>query len=221
MSSLHESLKPYSPALISKTFTDITTVEKALSVKAPSLKCLSKKDGCNEAQVKALIMAHLISLDAFLKQKNGLSTGEIELIAEEVMDVYGYMLNFADINVIFRNAKLGKYGELYGQLSCAKVIKWFEEYANIRSKTAYEMNLKADRERYSSTKPIDEQKMMSNLGYSIDKDGRMVIDPQKVEKRNALIAERQKKESEERQAKIDKDNDYLRWKLEYLKNRTL
>lgn len=221
MSSLHESLKPYSPALISKTFTGVTTVEKALSVEAPSLKCLSKKDGCNEEQVKALIMAHLISLDAFLKQKNGLSTEEIELIADEVMDVYGYMLNFADINVIFRNAKLGKYGELYGQLSCAKVVKWFEDYSNLRCETAYEMNRRADSAMYGVTQGKSEREILSNLGYSIDKDGHMVIDQDKVKERNARIAEKQKKESEERQAKIKKDNDYLRWKLEYLKNGTL
>ena len=186
---------------------------------------LSKVDGCNREQVEALIMAHLLALDAFLKQKNGLSTEEIELIADEVMNTYGYMLSFADINVIFRNAKLGKYGELYGNLSCPKIIKWFEQYASERCNTAEQMSYNADRAKYGSTQGRSGNEVLKSLGYAFDEDGKIlinkngsaVVDHTKLAENNAKRKAEEERIAKAKQEQVNKDNDYLRWKLDYQK----
>ncbi len=229
LSSLHASLQPYSPAVISKTFAGVYTVQQALEAKAPSLMRLSRTDGCSREQVEALIMAHLLALDAFLKQKNGLSTEEVMLIAEEVVNTYGYMLTFADINVIFRNAKLGKYGELYGNLSCPKIMKWFEQYASERCNTAEQMSYNADRAKYGSTQGRSGNEVLKSLGYAFDEDGKIlinkngsaVVDHDKLEADRARREAERKRKEEERRAVVEKEAGYLRWKQEYLKNGTL
>lgn len=49
-------------------------------------------------------------------------------------------LNIADINLIFTNAKKGRYGELYESLNMAKIISWFDVYKEQRMETAATMS---------------------------------------------------------------------------------
>lgn len=176
--------------------------------------------GSSITTVTVLLKMHLANLDAFLKQKDGLSKEEIELIADEVMSQYGYIITFADINVIFRNAKLGRYGELYNRLSCSAVIKWFDQYVGLRCETAYEMNRQADRERYGQ-KALTNEQMKQLFGYEIDKDGKLTVNMETVQKRHEQQKAEEERKRAEKQAKIEKDNDYFRWRMEYEKNGTL
>lgn len=217
--SLPESLQAYSPVNISKTFSEVKTVEHALSVEAPCFGLMVSDGQATREQIRNLVMAHLVVLDAFLKQKDGLTVDEIELIAEEVVDKYP-SFSFADIYVIFREAKLGKFGELYNRLSCANVMKWFEDYFDRRCETAYQRNLSADRKQYGVTQGHDSDDVLIKLGYTV-KDGRIVIDKEKIAQINAQRAEESNKKKQKLQSEIDKDNDYIKWKNEYMKNGTL
>ena len=193
-SILPPSLQIYSPAAISDTFSTVRTMEASIMSDSPCLKQLARKVGCNQSMVETLLKMHIIALDAFLKQKNGLSRDEIELAAEEIMDTYGGTLTFADIHVVFRNAKLGRYGELYERLSCAKIISWFASYVSERQNMAYQLNLQNDRARYSGNSTDDNT--LYRLGYRLNADGRMVLDPKAVEEneRKRREAEQHKKE---------------------------
>ena len=142
---LHQSLQIYSPALISSTCDGITTVKQSIEAKHPSLRRLANES--DPKQVKALFRLHLFALDQFLKQKGGLTAEEIELITDEVFTTYGHILSFADINLIFRNAKLGRYGELYQQLSCPKIMSWFDKYVDEKLNTAEKLSQDKDNER--------------------------------------------------------------------------
>lgn len=192
-------------------------MELAIKEGSPCLKRLAREEGLDNSKIETLLKLHLVALDAFLKQKNGLSREEIDLVAEEIMDKYGFLISFADINVIFRDAKLGRYGELYQQLSCAKIIKWFDDYVGQRQEMSYQMNLNADRKKYGVTAGKTGDDVLCNLGYSVDKDGRISLDPVKVAQQNAKLELERKKKAEEAQAKIDKDNEYLKWRLNYEK----
>ena len=174
---------------------------------------LAREEGCNRQAVETLFKMHLVALDKFLKQKNGLSREEIDLVAEEVFSVYGGMLNFADIHLVFRNAKLGRYGELYNRLTCAMIMKWFDDYASERCETAYQKNLEADKLRYSG-RTADSTKMLAAMGYEIGKDGKITINQEVVDKNNAKREAEWKSEQEKRQKQVDDDNAYLKWKLQ-------
>lgn len=114
-------------------------------------------------------MAHLVVLDAYLKQKNGLTVEEIRDIAEEVVAKYYWEFSFADINVIFTNARRGVYGELYQTLTADKVLKWFNDYSVHRGITAYEQSRERDRGEFG-----DSTADLVDKGYIYDIAGNIV-----------------------------------------------
>lgn len=169
-------------------------------------------EGCNQQSVEVLLKMHLVALDKFLKPKNGLSREEVELVTEEVFSKYGGMVSFADIHVVFRNAKLGKYGELYNNLSCGKIMKWFDDYVEERCEVAYEMNRQVDREKYGHSANRDGRTVLHNMGYRIGEDGRICIDKNVVAANNAKWKAEQERVKAEQKSKCDADNEYMRWK---------
>ena len=82
-----------------------------------------------------------------MNAKNGLTEEAIELLTDEIFTMYGHILSFPDINLIFRNAKLGRYGELYNQLSSMKIMQWFDKYVDEKLNTAEKLSQAKDNER--------------------------------------------------------------------------
>ena len=191
---LPASLKSYSPAAIADTCRDVRTVEQSLESGLPSIGRLACET--SRSTVTTLIKLHLVALDAFLKQKTGLTPDEIDLIADEVMQTYSAHLTFADINLIFRNAKLGRYGEFYQNLTAAKVMRWFDEYVDRRMEAGYELSQRRDRERFSA--PAGQRTaLMQNIAECLGSD---------------YIHSRVARHEEQKQ--ID-ENDFLRWRARY------
>ena len=136
----------YTPEEIRVTCKEITNIEQVINAKLPSLKRLSRNS--SEDEVKDIIRLHIVELDVFLKQKSGLSPEAIELLTDEIFNAYGHILSFADIYLIFRKAKLGRYGELYNQLSSMKIMQWFDAHIDDRLYTGAEMSRRADAEKF-------------------------------------------------------------------------
>lgn len=53
-----------------------------------------------------------------------------------------FNLNLADINFIFKNAKLGRYGKYYDRLDGQIILSWFEEHFNNRCKLAADESIR-------------------------------------------------------------------------------
>lgn len=191
-------------------------MEQAIASDAPKLAKLAKENG---KALQVVLKLNIAALDKALKNKDGLTPEEIDLIADEVMTRWGRLISFADIAVVFRDAKLGKYGETYQQLTAAKVIKWFDDYCEERMEKCYELNRERDRMQFDAEEASDDN--LTALGYKIDADGRLKIDMGVVMANDKKRAEMGKKTAEERQKKIDADNEYLRWRMEYERNKTL
>ena len=185
-------------------------MDAAIDCTAPKLATLAKQHGDT---LEVVLKLNIAALDKALKNKDGLTPDEIELIADEVLTKWGYLLTFADIAVIFRNAKLGRYGETYQQLTAAKVVRWFDEYADERMNRAYEMNRERDRMAYEATEPSDGN--LHALGYKFDADGRVSIDVDVVSANNEKAAQRERKRAAARQEVVDMDNEYMKWREKY------
>lgn len=224
----------YAPAVLADTFREVRTLEAAIACATPKLATLAKQHGDT---LEVVLKLNIAALDKALKNKEGLTPDEIELIADEVLTKWGHLLTFADVALIFRNAKLGRYGETYQQLTAAKVVKWFDDYADERMNRAYELNREADRMRYEVRRNEgDDRQVLEAMGYVIDEDGRLkftrgdaesgrksslMVDMDRVFANDEKRAERGKKIAEERQKKIDSDNEYVRWRQEYERNKTI
>lgn len=51
-------------------------------------------------------------------------------------------LNIADINLIFKNAKMGRYGKQYDRLDGQLILQWFELYFDERCEEAAENSIR-------------------------------------------------------------------------------
>jgi hypothetical protein len=80
-----------------------------------------------ETKMEAYLKVWLINLTESLNVKRSLSEVQIDECAMLIVQEFKN-LTIADINLIFKDAKMGKYGELYESLSMAKVLGWFNDY---------------------------------------------------------------------------------------------
>lgn len=135
--TLTELLETYNPKKCSRTFREITTVEKSISLKLPSIIKLKKTIG--EEKMESFIKLWLIDLNNILDLRRPLRENQIDLISFYIVNDYGN-LTLSDIHLIFTRAKTGFYGELYESLNMPKVLGWFRDYFEERLLTAGEMS---------------------------------------------------------------------------------
>lgn len=126
------------PAVLSRELQHVRSVGDALALASnrdlcPSL-AIIRRDYGNEV-IEDLIMAYLLQMRKMINAKRHLSDEQIEEIAFEVVNTY-YYFTIADIYLVFKWAKLGKYGELYESIDMPKVMGWFERYDDVRTQTA-------------------------------------------------------------------------------------
>lgn len=230
-----ESWNRYAPVSLRETFCEVRTLDAAILAEEPKLTTMLRK---NHNVAEGLFKANLAALDKSLKNKDGLTPDEIDLIADEVLTKWGRLISFADVWVVMRNARIGKYGELYQQLTAAKVIKWFDEYCEERMTRCYELNREADRIAYEVT-TSDNASNLAALGYDVNEEGRIrirhvkrkttdeqgnevLVDAYRYGLNHDRIAHNEQRRAElaaeaeaERQRKVDQDNAYAVWRQRY------
>lgn len=119
-------------------------------VRTPSVASLVKTYGAKVTE--AYIKVWLINLNSSLNLKRPLEEHHIDECAFLIVSEYKNIC-IADINIIFKNAKLGKYGELYESLSIDKILRWFSDYFNVRCDVAGEMSRQsAEKFKYEDQK---------------------------------------------------------------------
>ena len=61
--------------------------------------------------------------------------------AELIVEMFPH-LNIADINLIFKWAKAGKFGRIYDRLDGNVILEWFEKYFDDRCNAAAERSIR-------------------------------------------------------------------------------
>lgn len=133
----NNGLAIYSPRELAKSYRHVTLPVQAACSGEKSLALLTKELG--EKKITALLKLHLIDLNEKLNAKRPLTEAMIVEIAEEIISLFP-LLNFADVNLILRNAKTGVYGEMYDCINEAKVLGWFRSYFNERCDACGELS---------------------------------------------------------------------------------
>lgn len=146
----------FSPKACLKTFKGVKTVKQALMVKAPSVGMMVRQYG--DTVMEGFIEMWLINLNESINLKRPLKEHQMEECAILVLEEFRH-LTIADINIIFRKAKLGEYGELYETLSIDKVLTWFREYFEVRCDVAGSMT----RQEADKFKYLEQQGQRSSL----------------------------------------------------------
>lgn len=108
---------------------DCMTVAKAANSYEMSLAVINKENG--RKAVINYISEWIIEFNEFVNIKNKMTIGQVKITAHDIYDSYHYM-KLSDINLIFKNARKGIYGQLYESIDGVKILGWFEQYAKER-----------------------------------------------------------------------------------------
>lgn len=137
----------------------IDTVTKIINSNLPTVGNIKKAYG--EDFIQAYIESWIVNLREFINIGSKMNDEQTRETAILIVDEY-YSLNLADINFIFKNAKLGKYGQLYGRLDGQIILTWFDEHFNKRCGVAAEESIQ-ESEKYKSD-PYERTSKPNKLG---------------------------------------------------------
>lgn len=134
----------YNPVKMIETHANITTVAQAIEADKNGISFYSKQIGPDA--VLALIELHLVTLNQSVNVGQPLTKFQVKEIAIEIRAVY-YFLSMVEIQFVFRKAKRGDFGQLYGALNIVAILDWFRQYTDERvqvyqQKSQHEAELK-------------------------------------------------------------------------------
>jgi hypothetical protein len=136
-------LTDFSIPKIQKQLRKIDNIPAAIEIKTPSIASISKKFG--EDFTQAYIEGWIVNLRDFLNVGKKMTDQQTQETAMMIMDLY-YNITIVDINLIFRKAKLGQWGQIYDRLDGQIILSWFEKYFNERCRAYAERSmLEADK----------------------------------------------------------------------------
>jgi len=106
------------------------TIDDVFSKPTATLSTVKKYKG--EETMKAVIEALIISTAAAVNVGKGLKEAQIEMAVDLIFSEY-YWLTVADLKVCFRNAIMGKYGQMYDRMDVAMIMDWLNQYSEERA----------------------------------------------------------------------------------------
>lgn len=158
-----EFLTIYAPNKVKRDLANVKTIRQALSVQTPSIYELKRTYGAEK--VEAYIKIWLIQLNELLNTSRALNEAQIDETAFMIVSEFGNV-SIADVNIIFKKAKMGEYGDLYGTLSIDKILRWFGDYFNDRCNTAGEMSREeADKIKYQEKRLFGDKRMSKDEAF--------------------------------------------------------
>ena len=117
----------------------ITNPVKVFACDMPTIGSIKKAYG--DVFCQAYIETWIINFIDFVNLGKGMTAGQVMETALMILEEFYYM-NLADINLVFKRAKSGYYGQLYDRIDGQIILGWFRAYAMERSQAAMELSIK-------------------------------------------------------------------------------
>jgi len=105
----------------------------------PTIGSINRQFGFDFTQ--AYIEGWIVNLREFINVGKKMSDQQTQETAMLIIENYP-ALKISDINLIFKRAKLGKFGSMYDRLDGQLVLSWFEAYFNERCEAAANMSMR-------------------------------------------------------------------------------
>jgi len=139
----------YSVKGLRENYGEVRKIEQSIESDAPTLSLLVNSLGTSK--IENYIKLWIINLMQSLDLKRTLSENQIDECAFLIVSTYRSM-KVTDINIIFNEAKLGKYGEFYESLTMSKILLWFRMYEEERQQ-AWEFKSQREAQSYKYNAP--------------------------------------------------------------------
>lgn len=129
----------------------IKTVEKAIELRKelPTLVTIKKEKG--EEKARAYIELIILKLNDFFNVKEKMNKEQIEETASIILEEY-YWMSIIEVLFVFKEARVGRYGEIKYAIDGGMILKWFEKYTTERTATIEREN--------------ESERMRNNIGNS-------------------------------------------------------
>jgi hypothetical protein len=122
----------YSPANATKLFNNCYNLEACIRSGAPALSTARRAHG--QEFIVTYLETWIVNLNDYLSIKTKMTPWQIRETAEMIYDDY-YYLNIADLRLIFRNFKSGKF-PLFESLDGMKILAQINAYSAERMETS-------------------------------------------------------------------------------------
>ncbi|MDD4971921.1 MAG: hypothetical protein PHT07_21045 [Paludibacter sp.] len=140
---------------VNKLCRKIDDYPAILEAKLPTLASVKKRYGFDFIQ--AYIEGWIVNLREFINVGKKMTDLQCQETAMLIIEEYP-SLTIADINLIFKKAKLGKYGSMYDRLDGQMILSWFEKHFDERCAAAANLSMReADRfKKYLRTESFEQ-----------------------------------------------------------------
>jgi len=89
---------------------------------------------------QAYIETWIVNISEFVNIGKNMNENQIYETAQMILDSYPYF-TLADINLIFKKAKKGDFGQIYDRLDGQIIFSWFTKYNSLRCSEAEEQSI--------------------------------------------------------------------------------
>ena len=131
-------LADYKIPEVQKVCRNINTPAQVFATNLPTIGSVKKVYGDNFAQ--AYLETWIINISEFLNIGKGMNGNQVYETAQMVLDDYPYF-TLADINLVFKKAKKGEFGQIYDRLDGQIILSWFSKYNQMRCSEAEEQSV--------------------------------------------------------------------------------
>lgn len=113
---------------------------------------------------QAYIETWIVNISEFVNIGKNMNENQIYETAQMILDSYPYF-TLADINLIFKKAKKGDFGQIYDRLDGQIIFSWFTKYDQLRCSEAEEQSIsQANYFKERDNRPHDRDTMsISNI----------------------------------------------------------
>lgn len=128
----------------------------------PTIGTVKKVYGDDFAQ--AYIETWIVNISEFVNIGKNMNENQIYETAQMILDSYPYF-TLADINLVFKKAKKGDFGQIYDRLDGQIIFSWFTKYNQLRCSEAEEQSIsQANYFKERDNRPHDRDTMsISNI----------------------------------------------------------
>jgi hypothetical protein len=126
-------LKDFTVQAVNNLCRTINDYPAVFQSQLPSLGSINRRYGIDFTQ--AYIEGWIVNLREFVNVGKKMSDMQTQETAILILETYP-SLTIADINLIFKRAKLGKFGSMYDRLDGQLILSWFDIYFSERCTAA-------------------------------------------------------------------------------------
>jgi len=113
----------------------VKTVSQALEKRKTLPSLVTMKKDLGEEKTLAYVELLIVNTNEFFNIKDKMRPSQIKETAQMILEEY-YFFSLLEVIYVFKEAKKGRYGEIYNSLDGSKIMKWFASYADDRLQEA-------------------------------------------------------------------------------------